>query len=248
MRRRHVYSGRAAGDESGSEKGPLNGDIYVWPVRDNIYTLAGDEQTSSWRLEESRPFVVDTGRGALADKTIAAIRRLSDKPIQFIARASAIGLKAGVGDELNWLVTQATDRRDRLVCQRATPAIDDKRPFASSLHDDVSFVAGQHVDVVADGPDVNLSITRLRVHCLTRHPKPCRWTFRRPSFEAVQRSPAIAGYIVATPPNWPTRGMRYLAVYSLTNGFYQTRSWVHRRARGPEPAPRRRMGRASSRD
>ena len=67
---------------------PRDGEIHVWPVRDNIYMLAGDEGNIVVQVGSEGPFVVDSGRGALADKTIAAIRRLSDKPIQFIANTS----------------------------------------------------------------------------------------------------------------------------------------------------------------
>jgi glyoxylase-like metal-dependent hydrolase (beta-lactamase superfamily II) len=50
--------------------------------------LVGDEGNIVVQVGDEGPFVVDTGTGRLADKTIAAIRRLSDKPIQFIANTS----------------------------------------------------------------------------------------------------------------------------------------------------------------
>ena len=67
---------------------PRDGEIHVWPVRDNMYMLVGDGGNIVVQVGSEGPFVVDTGSGALADKTIAAIRRLSDKPIQFIANTS----------------------------------------------------------------------------------------------------------------------------------------------------------------
>ena len=102
---------------------PRDGEIHVWPVRDNIYMLAGDEGNIVVQVGSEGPFVVDSGRGALADKTIAAIRRLSDKPIQFIANTSfhvrshwrqceAPGI--GIRSERSWLVLFApVPRRGR---------------------------------------------------------------------------------------------------------------------------------------
>ena len=45
-------------------------------------------QISPCRWATKAPLVVDTGAGKLADKVIAAIRKLSDKPIQFIVNTS----------------------------------------------------------------------------------------------------------------------------------------------------------------
>jgi glyoxylase-like metal-dependent hydrolase (beta-lactamase superfamily II) len=67
---------------------PRDGEIHTWPIRDNVHMLVGDEGNIVVQVGSEGPFVVDTGRGTLADKTLAAIRRLSDKPIQFIANTS----------------------------------------------------------------------------------------------------------------------------------------------------------------
>ena len=68
---------------------PRDGDIHVFPVRDNIYMLLGDGGNIVVQTGDQGAFVVDSGTGALSDKVIAAIRRLSPKPIQFIANTSA---------------------------------------------------------------------------------------------------------------------------------------------------------------
>lgn len=68
---------------------PRDGDIHVFPVRDNIYMLLGDSGNIVAQTGDQGAFVVDSGTGALSDKVIAAIRRLSSKPIQFIANTSA---------------------------------------------------------------------------------------------------------------------------------------------------------------
>jgi cyclase len=64
---------------------PADGEIHVWPVRDNIYLLVGDGGNVVVQVGDEGAFLVDTGSGRLAAKTLAAVRRLTDKPIQFIA-------------------------------------------------------------------------------------------------------------------------------------------------------------------
>jgi glyoxylase-like metal-dependent hydrolase (beta-lactamase superfamily II) len=64
---------------------PHDGEIHVMPLRDHVYLLAGDGANIVVQVGDEGALVVDSGTGALADKTIAAIRALSAKPIQFIA-------------------------------------------------------------------------------------------------------------------------------------------------------------------
>jgi cyclase len=67
---------------------PGDDDIHVWPLRDHLYLLAGDRGNIVVQVGDEGAFVVDSGAGRLADKTIAAIRRLSEQPVQFIANTS----------------------------------------------------------------------------------------------------------------------------------------------------------------
>jgi glyoxylase-like metal-dependent hydrolase (beta-lactamase superfamily II) len=67
---------------------PRDGEIHVFAVRDNIYMLLGDGSNIVVQTGDQGAFVVDSGAGTLSDKVIAAIRRLSAKPIQFIANTS----------------------------------------------------------------------------------------------------------------------------------------------------------------
>src|SRR5207237_10398521 len=67
---------------------PTDDDIHVWPLRGNVYLLTGDRGNIVVQIGDEGAFVVDSGTGRLADKTIAAIRRLSDRPVQFIANTS----------------------------------------------------------------------------------------------------------------------------------------------------------------
>jgi glyoxylase-like metal-dependent hydrolase (beta-lactamase superfamily II) len=67
---------------------PRDGNIHVFPIRNNVYLLVGDEGNIVVQTGDQGAFVVDTGTGKLADKVVAAIRQLSAKPIQFIANTS----------------------------------------------------------------------------------------------------------------------------------------------------------------
>ena len=63
---------------------PHDGEIHVFPLRNNVYMLVGDGANIVVQVGDQGALVVDTGTGALADKTIAAISKLSGKPVQFI--------------------------------------------------------------------------------------------------------------------------------------------------------------------
>lgn len=67
---------------------PKDDEIHVWPVAGNVYMLAGDGANIVVQVANDGAFVVDTGKGELADKVVAAVRKLTDKPIQFIVNTS----------------------------------------------------------------------------------------------------------------------------------------------------------------
>jgi glyoxylase-like metal-dependent hydrolase (beta-lactamase superfamily II) len=67
---------------------PRDGEIHTLSIRSNVYMLVGDEGNIVVQVGDEGAFVVDTGSGRLADKVVAAVRRLTDKPIQFIANTS----------------------------------------------------------------------------------------------------------------------------------------------------------------
>jgi len=60
-----------------------------WPASQPVErTFAGDRGNVVLQVGEEGAFVVDSGSGRLVDKTVAAIRRLSQLPIQFIANTN----------------------------------------------------------------------------------------------------------------------------------------------------------------
>jgi cyclase len=71
-----------------ADPNPHDGEIHVLPVQGNLYMLVGDGGNIAVQVGDQGAMVVNTGAGQLADKVIAAIRKLSDKPIQFIVNTS----------------------------------------------------------------------------------------------------------------------------------------------------------------
>jgi glyoxylase-like metal-dependent hydrolase (beta-lactamase superfamily II) len=67
---------------------PHDGEIYALPVRDRVYMFVGAGSNIVVQTGDEGTIVVDTGNGQLSDKVLAAIRRLSYRPIQFIANTS----------------------------------------------------------------------------------------------------------------------------------------------------------------
>ncbi|HXP83628.1 MAG TPA: MBL fold metallo-hydrolase [Bryobacteraceae bacterium] len=71
----------------------LTDDIRVLPVQGNVYLLAGAGGNIAVQIGEDGVLLVDTGMdtgaGKVTDKVMAAIRKLSDKPVRFILNTSA---------------------------------------------------------------------------------------------------------------------------------------------------------------
>jgi cyclase len=65
------------------------GEIQVLPVQGNVYMLAGAGANMAVQVGEDGVLLIDTGDGKATAKVIAAIRKLSSKPIRFIVDTSA---------------------------------------------------------------------------------------------------------------------------------------------------------------
>jgi glyoxylase-like metal-dependent hydrolase (beta-lactamase superfamily II) len=61
-----------------------NGDLDVLKVQGNVYMIAGAGGNIAVQIGDMGVLVVDTGLAADSGKVIAAIRKLSDKPLQYI--------------------------------------------------------------------------------------------------------------------------------------------------------------------
>jgi cyclase len=60
------------------------GDLQVIPVQGNIYMIVGAGANITASVGDNGVLLVDSGNAASSDKVIAAVRSLSNKPIQFI--------------------------------------------------------------------------------------------------------------------------------------------------------------------
>ncbi len=58
--------------------------IQTLKVQGNVYLLTGAGSNIAIQIGDTGVLVVDTGKAETAEKVVAAIRRLSDKPIQYI--------------------------------------------------------------------------------------------------------------------------------------------------------------------
>ena len=61
-----------------------NVEVHVLPVQGNVYMLVGAGGNIAVQVGKEGVLVVDTSFAQMADKVLAAIRTLSDKPIQYI--------------------------------------------------------------------------------------------------------------------------------------------------------------------
>ena len=71
------------------ETGQTSEEIRVLPVQGNVYLVAGAGGNIAAQIGEDGVLLVDTGVGNLTDKVLAAIRKLSAKPIRFILNTNA---------------------------------------------------------------------------------------------------------------------------------------------------------------
>ena len=59
-------------------------DLHVLPVQGNIYMIAGAGGDITVQIGKDGVLVVDTGLANMSDKVLAAIKKLSDKPIRYV--------------------------------------------------------------------------------------------------------------------------------------------------------------------
>jgi cyclase len=65
------------------------GDVEVLPVQGSVYLIAGAGGNITVQVGDDGVLVVDTGVAPMSDKVVAAIRKLSDKPIHLILNTDA---------------------------------------------------------------------------------------------------------------------------------------------------------------
>ena len=84
---------RAAFDEAqavpGESRAGQQADVEVVQVTSDVYMIGGAGANVTVQVGSQGLFVVDTGSEAMSAQTVAAIRRISDKPIRYIVNTSA---------------------------------------------------------------------------------------------------------------------------------------------------------------
>ena len=75
-------------------------EIEVLPVQGNVYLLAGAGSNITVQIGPLGVIVVDTGLARMSDKVLAAIRKLSDKPIQYVVNTGADADHTGGNDNI----------------------------------------------------------------------------------------------------------------------------------------------------
>ncbi len=63
---------------------PHDGEIHVLPVQGAVSMLLGDGGNIAVQVGDQGPMVVNSGAGTISDKIVASVKKLSDKPIQFL--------------------------------------------------------------------------------------------------------------------------------------------------------------------
>src|SRR6202035_3602399 len=61
-----------------------NAELHILPVQGNIYMLVGAGGNITLSIGKDGILLVDTGLAPLSDKVLAAVRKVSDKPIRYI--------------------------------------------------------------------------------------------------------------------------------------------------------------------
>ena len=81
--------GRSLPRVESPQTAPINGDVRVLPVQGNVYLLAGAGGNMAVQVGEDGVLLVDSGDGRVNEEVMAAIRKLSAKPIRFILNTDA---------------------------------------------------------------------------------------------------------------------------------------------------------------
>jgi cyclase len=63
---------------------PPDGEVHVLPVQGNVYMLVGAGGNIAVQVGSQGVLLVDSGLANMSDKVLAAVRKLSDKPIRYL--------------------------------------------------------------------------------------------------------------------------------------------------------------------
>ena len=75
-------------------------ELHVLPVQGNIYMLVGAGGNITLSIGKDGILLVDTGLAPVSDKVLAAVRKLSDKPIRYIINTHVHGDHTGGNEKI----------------------------------------------------------------------------------------------------------------------------------------------------
>lgn len=78
-----------------------DGTVEVLPVQGNVYVVAGSGANITLQIDSDGVLIVDSSAAAMSEKVIAAIRKVSDKPIRQIINTSADEAHTGGNESLS---------------------------------------------------------------------------------------------------------------------------------------------------
>src|SRR3984957_14307961 len=64
-------------------------EIHVWPVQGNIYMLVGDGANITLQVGKQGALLVNTGFDKMSDKLIAVVKKMSERPLQYIINTNS---------------------------------------------------------------------------------------------------------------------------------------------------------------
>src|SRR5262245_17513832 len=92
-----------AGARASGQAGGAAGDLHTLKVQGNVYLVVGAGANIALQISDDGVLLVDSGAAANADKIVAAIRTLTDKPIRYIINTSADPDHVGGNDAIGKL-------------------------------------------------------------------------------------------------------------------------------------------------
>lgn len=80
----------AAAESHGEQNADFSkAEVHVWPVQGNIYMLVGDGANITLQVGKQGALLVNTGFDKMSDKVIAAIKKMSERPLQYIINTNS---------------------------------------------------------------------------------------------------------------------------------------------------------------
>jgi glyoxylase-like metal-dependent hydrolase (beta-lactamase superfamily II) len=83
-------------------------EVHVWPVQGNIYMLVGDGANVTLQTGKQGALLVNTGFEKMSDKLIAAVKKMSERPLQYIINTNSYPDSTGGNDPVKFSGTTIT--------------------------------------------------------------------------------------------------------------------------------------------